>query len=55
MIILTKTDLVEKEDLAKKEALMKEFGKIVYTTSTYDDESVKVLRDGLVKLLREEK
>jgi len=55
VIILTKTDLVEKEDLAKKEALMKEFGKIVYTTSTYDDESVKVLRDGLVKLLREEK
>ena len=53
VIILTKTDVVS--DIKKIEKIKKEFLKLkkpVFTLSLYDDESIKNLRDELVKLLR---
>ncbi len=53
VIILTKTDLIE--DKKKIDKIKKEFLKLkkpIFTLSLYDDESVKELIDGLVKLLR---
>jgi GTP-binding protein len=53
VIILTKTDVVD--DPKKIEKVKKEFLKLkkpVFTLSLYDDESIKKLRDELVKLLR---
>ena len=51
IIILTKTDLIDKDKLQKIVAQMSKFGK-VYEISIYDDESLKVFVDGLVKILR---
>ncbi|MFA6251006.1 MAG: GTPase ObgE [Candidatus Paceibacterota bacterium] len=53
VIILTKTDLVDNEK--KIEKIKNDFlklGKPVFTLSLYDDQSVKKLIDGLVKILR---
>lgn len=53
VIILTKTDVIE--DVKKIEKVKKEFDKLdkqVFTLSLYNDESIKNLIDGLVKLLR---
>jgi GTP-binding protein len=53
VIILTKTDVVE--DKKRIEKVKKEFDKFdkpIFTLSLYNDESVKSLIDGLVKLLR---
>jgi GTPase len=53
VIILTKTDVIE--DIKKIEKVKNEFeklGKPIFTLSLYNDESVKKLIDGLVKLLR---
>ncbi len=53
VIILTKTDLIEDKKVIEK--IKKEFLKLkkpIFTLSLYDDESVKELIDGLVKLLR---
>ena len=53
VIILTKTDVMS--DPKKIEKIKKEFLKLkrsVYTLSLYDDKSIKVLMDELVKLLR---
>jgi len=58
IIILTKTDLVDSNNIkAKKnfEKIKKEFEKLgepIFTLSLYEDESIKNLIDGLVKLLR---
>ncbi|HEX7543120.1 MAG TPA: GTPase ObgE, partial [Patescibacteria group bacterium] len=59
VIILTKTDVIN--DVKRLEKIKKEFLKLpasvggkkpVFTLSLYDDESIKKLRDNLVKLLR---
>ena len=53
VIILTKTDVVD--DPRKIEKIKKEFLKLkrsVFTLSLYDDKSIKILMDELVKLLR---
>ncbi|VAW13237.1 GTP-binding protein Obg [hydrothermal vent metagenome] len=51
IIVLTKTDLVDKGTLQKTVAQMSKYGE-VYTISIYDDDSLKILTDGLVKTLR---
>lgn len=53
VIILTKTDMIN--DVKKIDKVKKEFEKLskpVFTLSLYDDESLKKLVDGLVKILR---
>jgi GTP-binding protein len=52
IIVLTKTDLVDKDTLQKTAKQMSKYGE-VYTISIYDDESLKILTDGLIKTLRE--
>ncbi len=52
VVILTKTDLVDDKKIEK---IKKEFLKLkkpIFTLSLFDDESVKELIDGMVKLLR---
>jgi GTP-binding protein len=53
IIVLTKTDLVDSGTLKKNIKQMSTHGE-VYTISIYDDESLKTLTDGLIKILREE-
>ncbi|MSR71044.1 MAG: GTPase ObgE [Candidatus Taylorbacteria bacterium] len=53
VILLTKTDLVTPASLKKSLTKMKKVNKNVLTVSILDDESVKKLKDGLVKVLRE--
>ena len=59
IIIFTKTDILpEKEILRKITAFEKEFKKTkkeVYSVTIYDDNSVKELKDNLVKILRAQK
>ncbi len=54
IIILTKTDVIEDPKIIEKEK--KKFEKLnkkVFTASLYDDASVKGLKDGLAKLLKD--
>lgn len=53
IILLTKTDVVDKETIEKKRAEFEKLGKSVFTISLYDDESIKHIKDELVKMLRE--
>lgn len=55
VVVLSKVDMVNADTLQdKKEALQKHLPeKTIFTVSAYDDESLKELGDGLVKLLRE--
>lgn len=52
IIILTKTDITEEKIVARETAKFEKLGKLVFVLSLYDDESVKTLRDGLVKILK---
>ncbi len=52
IIILTKTDITEEKIVARETAKFEKLGKPVFILSLYDDESVKTLRDGLVKILK---
>jgi len=58
VIILTKMDIIDFSSSTTKkrfEKIKKDFeklGKPVFTLSLYDDQSIKILMDGLVKLLR---
>lgn len=53
IIVLTKTDIVEdKKLIAKKIKEFEKLGKPVFTLSLFDDESVKVFQDELIKILR---
>ena len=54
VLILTKTDMVEKAELTKKLKEAKTLNKKVFTVSVLDDEAVKKLKDELVKILRKE-
>ena len=53
VVLLTKTDLVTPASLKKSLTKIKKVNKNVLTVSILDDESVKKLKDGLVKVLRE--
>ncbi len=52
VIVLTKTDMVSEADLAKQIKIAKKWGKEVLTVSIYDDASIKVFADTLIKILR---
>ena len=55
VIVLTKVDLIDDEEKIKK--IKEKFEKIkkpVFVLSLYDDEMIKKIMDGLVKLLRKE-
>lgn len=52
VLILTKTDTVDAKVLKAKTAEMKKKNKNIMTVSVYDDESIKKLQDGLIKILR---
>jgi GTP-binding protein len=52
IIILTKTDITEEKIVDRETAKFEKLGKLVFVLSLYDDESVKTLRDGLVKILK---
>lgn len=55
IIILTKTDVVEDSKIIEKK--VKEFqklGKDVFTISLFDNDSIKNVRDGMIKFLKEE-
>ncbi len=52
IVLLTKTDLVTPAVLKKKITEAKKLNKNVFTVSILDDESIKKLKDSLVKILR---
>lgn len=52
MVILTKSDTVSADMVKKAVKELKKMNKNVYTVSVLDDESVKSLRDDIVKTLR---
>ncbi len=52
VVILTKTDMVDKKTLEKAETKIKKLNKNVLSVTVLDDKSVKHLRDSLVKILR---
>ncbi len=52
IILLTKTDLVDEETLKSYESLFKKTHEYIYSVSIIDDNSIKTLSDGLVKILR---
>jgi len=54
IIILTKTDTVDSKTVQEITKKLSEKGE-VYTVSIYDDESLKILTDGIVKTLRTQK
>ena len=53
ILVITKTDLVTKEELKKLEEEARELQKDTYTVSAHDTASLKIFQDNLVKLLRE--
>jgi GTP-binding protein len=52
IIILTKTDTVDAKEIKKRMTEFKKLKKPVFVVTILDDESVKELRDNLVKILR---
>ena len=52
IVLLTKTDLVDEKVVKEKVKEFKKLKKPVFTVSLYDDESVKVFKDELVKILK---
>ncbi len=52
VLILTKTDTIDKKEVAKRLKEAKKLNKTAFTVSILDDESVKELKDQLVKMLR---
>jgi GTP-binding protein len=49
IVLLTKTDLLDEEEIKDKLALLKEVSKEVYPISIIDDDSIKALKDILAK------
>ncbi len=52
LVVLTKTDAVDKKTITAAKAKIKKLNPKVYDLSVYDDVSLKKFTDGLVKLLR---
>jgi GTP-binding protein len=55
VIIITKTDLVDEKTVAKAVTKLSKFNKNILTATILDDDSMKKLKDNLVKILREAK
>jgi len=55
IIILTKTDLVDKKTLEKAVKKISKLNKNVFTITILDDQSIKNLKDKLIKILRKVK
>src|SRR3989338_4950513 len=53
VVVLTKTDLVDKVTLKKAEKVAKKLCPIILTLSVLDDKSIKNFSDSLVKILRQ--
>ncbi len=51
-VILTKTDVVSKEEVARVQSLFEKEGSTVYAVSALDDQSIKTFKDALVQFLR---
>jgi ethanolamine utilization protein EutP (predicted NTPase) len=47
IVVLTKTDMISKEEGDKKLKLLKEIGSDVFSISLLDDESIKDFQDAL--------
>lgn len=54
IIILTKTDLIDEKKLTSIIKKIEKLNKNVLTATVYDSESIKKLKDNLIKILREE-
>jgi ethanolamine utilization protein EutP (predicted NTPase) len=52
IIILTKTDTVSPADVKEKIKIFKKSKKHVFNVTILDDESIKSLKDDLIKILR---
>lgn len=52
IIILTKTDIVPEDVIKKEKSEFEKLGKPVFVMSAYDDESIKSVKDEIVKILR---
>jgi len=55
VIILTKTDLVDEKIVTSAKKKLEKLNKNILTATVYDNESMKSLKDNLIKILREEK
>ncbi|MFZ4500279.1 MAG: GTPase ObgE [Minisyncoccia bacterium] len=55
IILLTKTDTVSKEVIEEKMKQFKKMKKPVFTTTLFDEGSVKTFNDELIKILKQEK
>lgn len=55
VVVLTKTDMVSKEILTKAKKKISKLNKRVFDVSILDDESIKKLKDDLIKILKAEK
>jgi len=53
VVVLTKTDLVDKVTLKKAEKVTKKLCPVIFTLSVLDDKSIKNFSDSLVKILRQ--
>ena len=54
VIILTKTDVLDKKEVAAAKKKLEKLNKNILTVSILDDESIKNLKDSLIKILRAE-
>jgi GTP-binding protein len=52
VVILTKTDVLDKKGVAEAKKKIAKYNKNILTVSILDDESLKKLRDDLIKILR---
>jgi GTP-binding protein len=55
IIILTKTDLVDAKKLSAAKKKLEKLNKNILTVTVYDNDSIKQLKDKLIKILRAEK
>jgi GTP-binding protein len=54
VVILTKTDVLDKKGIEAAKKKIAKFNKDIFTVSILDDQSVKELKDNLIKILRKE-
>lgn len=52
VVILTKTDLVDKKKINAAKKKLEKFNKNILTVTVYDNDSIKELKDKLIKILR---
>ena len=52
IVILTKTDMVNEANVTNIIKQMKKINANMYTVSMYDDEAIKIVREGLIKEIK---